>query len=154
MFQRILVPLDGSRLAEQALPFAEGLVEKFGSELILVQAIPPPPVLAIGELGVLPHDFGPVLAEEERQASEYLLSVQKQLREKDIPSRIAVLKGRSVADAIVDAAQQEAADLIVKTTHGRSGFSRWVYGSVATKVLEQAPCPVLLIRIRIADMAP
>jgi nucleotide-binding universal stress UspA family protein len=152
MFKRILVPLDGSRLAEQALPYAEGLVEKFGSQLTLVQAIPPPPVLAIGELGVLPHDFGPVLAEEERLASAYLLSVQKRLREKNIASKIAVLKGRSVADAIVDAAQQESSDLIVKTTHGRSGFSRWVYGSVATKVLEQAPCPVLLIRIRVEEM--
>ena len=148
MFHKILVPLDGSKLAEKALPYAESLAEKYGSELIFVRALPPLPVLPVGEFGALPHDFGPVLAEEEKQANDYLVELQDRYDARKIPIRTAVLKGKYVADAIVDIASQEEVDIIVKTTHGRSGISRWVYGSVATKVLEQAPCPVLLVRIR------
>jgi nucleotide-binding universal stress UspA family protein len=151
MFRKILVPLDGSSLAEKALPYATSLAEKYSAELILAQALSPLPVMPVGEFGVLPYDFGPIHAKEEERAIEYLSNAKEKLATQGIPARTAVIKGRSEADAIVDLAGQEEVDLIVKTTHGRSGLSRWVYGGVATKVLQQAPCPVLLVRIRAED---
>ena len=151
MFHKILVPLDGSALAEKALPYATSLAQKYGAEIILVQALPPMPTLAVAEYGHVPFDYGLILDREEARANEYLGGIKEQLLAEEVPTRIAVLKDRSVAEAIVDTAVQEGVELIVKTTHGRSGFSRWVYGSVATKVLQQAPCPVFLIRITEED---
>jgi nucleotide-binding universal stress UspA family protein len=148
MIRKILVPLDGSRLAEKALPYAQSLAEKYEAELILVQAIPPAIVMPIGEFGVLPHDLGPVRDAEAQTAAEYLEELEEKLRAEGLTCRSLVLKDLEVADAIVDIASEESVDVIVKTTHGRSGLSRWVYGSVATKVLQQAPCPVFLIRVR------
>jgi nucleotide-binding universal stress UspA family protein len=148
MIHKILVPLDGSKLAEKALPYAQSLAEKYDAELILVQAIPPAIVMPIGEFGVLPHDLGPVRDQEAAQAAEYLKGLQERLRSQGLSCRSIVLKDMEVAEAIVDIAKEEAVSVIVKTTHGRSGLSRWVYGSVATKVLQQAPCPVFLIRVQ------
>jgi nucleotide-binding universal stress UspA family protein len=58
-----------------------------------------------------------------------------------------------VANAIIDLARERKMDVIVKTTHGRSGISRWIYGNVAAKVLERAPCPVFLVRVGREDSA-
>lgn len=151
MIKKILVPLDGSKLAEQALPYATSLAEKYDAELILVQALPPQPIMPVGEFGVLPHDYGAIFAEEEKHAQKYLCGLRDDLREHSYPARCLVLKGKAVAEAIVEIAKKEGVDVIVKTTHGRSGLSRWMYGSVAHKVLEQAPCPIFLIRVREGD---
>jgi nucleotide-binding universal stress UspA family protein len=149
MLQKILVPLDGSELAEKALPYAEELADKFDGELILVWALHPQPLVAMSDYGATA--YGEVTEQEEAEANKYLRSWQDKFRRRNIRARIAVLRGPSVADAIVDCACQEKADVIVKTTHGRSGLSRWIYGSVATKVLQQAPCPVFLVRVSGGD---
>lgn len=143
--QKILVPLDGSKLAEKALPYAEELAQKLDAELILVWALQPQPLVAMSDYGAA--SYGTLLDTEEDEAKEYLLNLRQGLREQKLRVRTAVVKGHSVADAIVDLAKQEKVDFIVKTTHGRSGLSRWIYGSVATKVLQQAPCPIFLVRV-------
>lgn len=148
MIRRILAPLDGSKLAEQALPYAEALADKFGAEIILLQVLQPQTFVALPEFGLVPYDYAPVMAEEEKRAAAYLHGLCEQLRQKGIHSRPLVVQSPSVASAIVDLAEEQGADVIVKTTHGRSGISRWVYGSVASKVLEQASCPVFLIRVQ------
>jgi len=145
MLQKILVPLDGSKLAEKALPYAEALAEKFAGELILVWALQAQPAMAMSDYGAAA--YGQIVDQEEAEANKYLHQLQDVLRGRNIRVRIAVIKGASVADAIVDIARQEKADVIVKTTHGRSGLSRWIYGSVATKVLQHAPCPIFLVRV-------
>jgi nucleotide-binding universal stress UspA family protein len=151
MLHKILVPLDGSPLAEQALPYARSLAQKYEAELILLMVIPPL------SLPVLADPYGGVLykypTEEEmhrhQQAAEtYLSDLQKALRQQNIVAHIQVLENASTAEGIVGVASDEAVDLIVKTTHGRSGLSRWVYGSVATKVLQEAPCPIFLVRVK------
>lgn len=147
--QKILVPLDGSKLAEKALPHAETFAKNFAAELILVWALQPQPLVAVSDYGVA--SYNTIIEDEEKEASDYLAHLKTELLSRDILVRTAVLKGHSVADAIVDVAEQEAVDFIVKTTHGRSGLSRWIYGSVATKVLQQAPCPIFLVRVRPRD---
>lgn len=146
--QNILVPLDGSQLAEQALPYARALAEKFGGHLILLWVLQPPPLMPVTEFGVFPVHDDTLLEQAEEQASDYLGHLRDQLNDEGIPARIAITRSPTVAEAIVDFAAQGDFHLIVKTTHGRSGISRWVFGSVAAKVLEQAPCPVFLVRVK------
>jgi len=151
MLQKILVPLDGSELAEKALPYAEAIAEKFEGELILTMVLQTPtiPLLAEPYGGVPLYNYDEMdMRERHKSAQEYLDGLQDKLRKKNIRTRTKVLENVSVADGIVELASQENIDVIVKTTHGRSGPSRWIYGSVATKVLQQAPCPIFLVRIK------
>lgn len=150
MFKSILVPLDGSKLAEKALPYAEALAEKFEAELILVQVLQLIPEIIGG-----PHG-GMVFYEQSVQdrqiATDYLNSIMKRLRElHQLPVRTVLLEDRAVADAIINLASQTSINLIVMSTHGRSGLSRWVFGSVANKILSHAPCPIFLIRVTESD---
>jgi nucleotide-binding universal stress UspA family protein len=78
---------------------------------------------------------------------EYIINWQKKLQLAKLKCRYLVLEG-FVPEAILKAAETEAVDLIVMSTHGRSGLSRWVYGSVAAKVLQAAPCPIFLVRAK------
>lgn len=150
MYKKILVPLDGSPLSELALPHAEALAERFGSELVLLRVYQPASwtheIYGDAPDSVEPHpqDFP---AEIRHKIEQYLAHLQDKL----LPSvkdrtRIETQLAGVAPDAIVDFAEQEQVDLIVMSTHGRSGLSRWVYGSVAAKVLQAAPCPVFLVR--------
>jgi nucleotide-binding universal stress UspA family protein len=103
---------------------------------------------------LVPLDYGGTLpaleiinAQEDQAATQYLERLQAQFRQRGIRTRMAVLESASVADAIIEMANREKADVIVKTTHGRSGPSRWIFGNVALKVLQEAACPVFLVRV-------
>jgi nucleotide-binding universal stress UspA family protein len=149
MMRRILVPLDGSKVAEQALPYAEKFAKKFEAELILVWTLQPQPIVAMSEYGAI--SYTPIIDQEQQErkiAYKYLSNVRDKFRKQNIITRTAVVKGKSVADAIVDLASQEKVDVIVKTTYGRSGFSRLLYGSVAMKMLERTPCPIFLVKVK------
>jgi len=151
MLHKILVPLDGSELAEKALPYAEALAQKFDGELILTMVLQTPtvPILAEPYGGVPLYNYGEMdMGERRKSAQDYLAGIKDKLAKQNIRVRTKVLENISVADGIVDNATKENIDVIVKTTHGRSGPSRWIYGSVATKVLQQAPCPIFLVRIK------
>lgn len=149
MFKRILVPLDGSELAEKALPYAEALAQKFGAELILLRVLLMMPEVVGGPHGMIFHGR----PTQDRHnvntcVNTYLKGVMKPLREMHLlPARTVVLESPSAGEAIIDLACQERVDLIVMSTHGRSGLSRLVYGSVANKVLQHAPCPVFLVKV-------
>ena len=150
MLQKILVPLDGSELAEKALPYGEALAQKFEAELILLLVLQAPTVPMVTEPygATVLYDYSEVdLSEKRKAAQDYLEKIRQKLGEQTVPIRIKILENTSIADGIVDLAREEAIDVIVKTTHGRSGPSRWIYGSVATKVLQNAPCPIFLVRV-------
>ncbi len=152
MLRKILVPLDGSELAERALPYAKALAQKFDAQLILVWVVQSlPPVMPVMGFEMVPFEYHEFADKVQKQAELYLGRLRQALLEQKVPTDMTVLRSHSVADAIVDFAEQKGVDLIVKTTHGRSGISRWVFGSVATKVLEQAPCPVFLVRVNEDD---
>lgn len=142
MYRRLLVPLDGSELAEEALPHALGLAGRLGSEVILLRVVVSPYALVAPDLILAGTD--PNLPALNHQAQQYLDSVAARFP-KDMPFRGIVCEG-PVAEAIIDHAAALDADLIIMSTHGRGGVSRWVYGSVAERVLQGSSCPVLLIR--------
>ncbi|MCA9990353.1 MAG: universal stress protein [Anaerolineales bacterium] len=143
MFKRILVPLDGSSLAEQALKPALALARRSGGQILLLripafqQAIVPDPA---GQALVWPEIDG----ENSRiEAADYLRNIQR--INPQITMRTLVIDGDE-ASTIIDTAQEQDVNLIVMSTHGYSGFTRWMLGSVTEKVLRQAPCPVLVVR--------
>ncbi|MDD5093620.1 MAG: universal stress protein [Dehalococcoidia bacterium] len=159
--KRILLPLDGSRVGEAAVPYAEYLALKSGAELVLFQVIetvatgadaayaPPYRSVVDGKLDSNIHEqaFYPSQVMENRRAlaKAYLDDMEKQLREKGVNASTAIDFGIP-ADRIVDYAGTKDIDLIAMSTHGRSGLARWFAGSVTDKVLHAGDTPVLVVR--------
>jgi len=142
MYKKILVPLDGSELAKMALDQAEKLAKAFDAEIILFQVVPFMPIYGSPEL-VTPL----IVDEKQKEAAEkYLANLSGELKKRDLRVVAMVRTGQQVAVEIIDFAKEVGADLIIMCTHGRSGISRWVMGSVALKVLTRAETPILLIR--------
>ena len=144
MYEKILVPLDGSKLAEKAIPYATGLC-KGATEVTLFQVVHLPLPLAAPDVSIaVPM---PDAEELKKEALDYLEGIAARLRQEGVNVQTAVIERDIVADAIVDYAAQNDIDLIVMATHGRSGLSQIVFGSVAESVVRHTPCPVLLIRV-------
>ncbi len=142
MLHQILAPLDGSALAEQALPWVNEIAALTSVTVTLVQVVEPTDA-AIDLLALQPA--------MERAAHDYLAQTAQQLAQDRMTVHARVVVGRP-AEQIIQLAH--SVDLIVMATHGRSGVGRWVYGSVADKVLTGAPVPVLLIHVRPAQARP
>ncbi len=131
-FRRILVPLDGSTLALQALPIASVLAQAESAEVVLLDVLPQP--ILVGE---------ELATSNAGWAGRYLHEAARALPH-DIASDTVVSSG-NVGEGIVREAVERDCDLIVMTTHGRSGFSRVRLGSIADQVLAHAPMPLLLL---------
>ncbi len=145
MYHRILVPLDGSLLAAQALPHIENLAAE-GARVTLLQVVPPPATVLSPEMAVpVPVGEGEHLKEEARA---YLRSQAAGIVADDFTVDIDVVESDDPAAAIVQYAREKGVDLIMMCTHGRGGLSRLVFGSVAEAVARQAPCPVWVMRPR------
>lgn len=149
-YQKIMVTLDGSAFAAQAMPHAQSLAERYDAELILFQVLPKIDRSALETLAV---DFAelhetPDQAREEivAEAKKPLQALADDLKRQGVQAR-AVIEVGLPAETIIDYATDNAVDLIVMSTHGRTGLDRWVYGSVADKILRGASCPVLLVRL-------
>lgn len=139
MFSRILVPLDGSALAEAILPQVTELATLHGAEVVLLRV-------------ALAHVFpGTNQTEAQVQAVQeaeaYLAVAVQPLLAGGIKAQTVVRYGHA-AEEILDHAEAGSVDLIAMSTHGRSGPRRWMLGSIAEKVLRAAPVPVLLVRAR------
>ena len=142
MYKKILVPLDGSEVAQKALEEAEKLAKIFDSEILLVQIVQFMPIYGSPEL------VTPLIIDEKQKeaAHRYLASLVENLKQKGFRATSIVKTGQQVPAEIIDVAKEMGADLIVMSSHGRSGFTRWFVGSVALRVLTRAESPVLLLR--------
>jgi len=149
MYSKVVVPLDGSELAEGVLPHVVEMIRGRESRVYLLSASPL--VKGVSPAGVdvqlasatRPEEFQGVM----RELIEYLWTVAKRLEPTTADVWIGVRFGRPV-DEILAFADQVGADLIAMSTHGRSGIGRWVFGSVADRLLRGATCPVLLVRAK------
>lgn len=147
MYATILVPLDGSELSEKAIPHARDLALKYGAEVTLLRATAlPDRVYALPDLTAAAY-MERYRESEHETIREYLQTWKEHLEASGLVCHV-VHRLDDAASAIVDQAEIEDIDLIVMSTHGRGGIDRWVHGSVASKVLRHAPCPLLLIRVR------
>lgn len=145
-FRRILVPLDGSSLAERAIPLATSLAEKFGGEILLLRVLDiPEPTAPTRHPEVTIGWVREARAEAHQEARTYLDEWQHHVYRQGIAVR-AMLRDRSAAEDILQVAGCEKIDLIVMSAHGQGGQARWTFGSVADKVARHSPCPVLLVR--------
>ncbi len=144
--RRILVPLDGSVMAEQVLPPVTSVAKAVGAEVFLFQvAVDQPAVMFGSEWFFLPAEGE--FEEEERKAQAYLERVADSLREEEIKVFTDIQIG-PVAESIVDFAEDNKVDLIGMCTHGRTGLARWAMGSVADRVLRAGGVPILLVRAK------
>ena len=142
MYEKILVPLDGSALAERAIPHAREIARGSRSEILLLQSVTfPLPV--VPEAGLIPD--GKWLAGAKKEAARYLEGIAAPLREAGVRVR-TLLDERSPADAILHVAMREEVDLIVMSTHGRGGLSRMLMGSVAESVFHATTRTVMLVK--------
>ncbi len=162
-YQRILVPLDGSELAEQILPYVRAFIRSPQSLGLVSDRVPGRGATRVFLISVLTTGLGDrtvalltsyppglqlsttALRYAEVEMRRYLRSVAAVLRDHGAIVHVEVRQG-APADEILDYAAEVEADLISMTTHGLSGLSRWVYGNVAGKVLQGAHSPVLLVR--------
>jgi nucleotide-binding universal stress UspA family protein len=142
MYKKILVPLDGSELAEKALKHAHALARAFHSEVVLLSVI----VFITRDYDVIPME-GAVSDEALADAKRYLERAAGDLRRLGLKVTTRVQSGR-VADAIVEYSEKHAVDLIVMSTHGRTGAARWLTGSVADRVVRGGRVPVLMVRAK------
>jgi nucleotide-binding universal stress UspA family protein len=136
MLERILVPLDGSSLAGSVLTQVRQLLMQKDSDVILVRVVQPPPSSEA--------DIMEPMETLRAGALEYLHTIERGLSSQGARVRSRVVEGFP-AGAILEAAKNEGATLIAMSTHGRTGLSRWVFGSVTEKVLRASPVPVLAV---------
>lgn len=141
MYKRILLPLDGSTVAEQALPHAVAQAEHFGAELILLRVVEPFPQVS----GLSPADLRRIREQSREWVDEYLEGAAESARRRGVSPITATVEGQAGA-SILQFAEANQVDLIVICTRGRSGVSRWLMGSVADRVSRGAKIPVLLVR--------
>ena len=142
MYRKILVPLDGSKVAEGVLPHAKLLAYSEGAELIL---------LTVGANPALDFAFSdPGLAqgavqEQEERSKKYIDGIENELKAAGFKTS-SLLRVGSVADTILGVAEELQVDVIAMSTHGRTGPARWLLGSIAERVVHSSKIPVLLIR--------
>jgi nucleotide-binding universal stress UspA family protein len=134
MIERILIPLDGSETAEAILPQVRRVLQRHQAEVILLHATP-----------VYPPDFHLAAPGLQAEGDRYIRRMTFQAINDGLRCRGLVRSGFA-AETILDAARSEDASLIAMSTHGRTGLSRWILGSVAEKIVRASATPVLVLR--------
>jgi len=149
LYEKILVPLDGSELAESVLPHVEAIARGCSVvEIVLLRVCEAPSILADypeGKNKTWDKHVERMTTNAQQQCDLYIYDVEKSLKDKGFKVKAESRLGKP-AEAIVDCANKNKVDLIVMASHGRSGVSRWAYGSVADKVLRSTCVPVLLVK--------
>ena len=142
MYQKIMVPLDGSELAEYAIPPARAMALAFKASLHLttVEEVPEQPAPSEWDLTV-----GDFLDKKRQEVQERLDKLAAPLRSEGIEVTTAILPLGPTVARLLEELQQQKADLIVLHSHGRSGLSRMIWGSVAERLTRQASCPVMIV---------
>lgn len=147
----ILVPLDGSERAEQALPIATQLARAAHATLLLARVVPitsSAELLAAEGVYAAPDTYQELSDEDEHEAAAYLEQQAAPLRQHavDVLARTCVRSG-DVAGCLIDLEREEQVGLVVMTTHGRTGLARFAFGSVADQLVRKGPGPVLMLRM-------
>ena len=147
-FKKILIPIDGSPFSEASIPYVKELAKETGGEIILLRVSEPPVLSADRSPAIKPswEEYRDILMTEiQRQAEEYMEGIKANIEKSGIKVSSQAILGKA-AESILQVAKKENINLIAMTTHGRTGVSRWVYGSVASRIVEESLQPVMLIR--------
>jgi nucleotide-binding universal stress UspA family protein len=145
MYNKILVPLDGSELAECVLPHVEAISKGCNTKNVIFIRVVEPVVLPVADGEYFSSNVWTQIEQQEKAvAVNYLDGVVKRVQGSGINVEAKVIVGR-VADSIVEYIIKNSIDLVIIATHGRSGVSRWLRGSVANRVLHAVRAPILMI---------
>jgi len=139
MYSKIVVPLDGSDLAECVLPHVEAIAKGCEEPEIAF-------IYAVERSDSAYWDF---TGKDKEKATDYLEEKVKNFKDKGLNAQFEVIlkiPAEGVAESVTDYANKKGADLIIIATHGRSGVSRWAYGSIADRILRSSCIPVLMVR--------
>jgi len=153
--ETIIVPVDGSTLAESVIPHVAALAKALGLKVTLLRVAPTAAEFSAqtgyqrleGEAGIHFPSFEEMATEAGDQALSYLQGLEQKLRDDGVASVDHRIVRGSAANAIVDVAQETPDNLVAMTTHGRSGPARWTMGSVADRVVRHSGDPVLVVRV-------
>jgi nucleotide-binding universal stress UspA family protein len=145
LINRILLTVDGSDLSKRAIPITEELSEKLKTSVTLFQ-MAQMMHHAPSDVNIL--DYTKLNKAEEQRVRTEMIDMERELREKGLTVTHRVTTGTDAADEIIEAAKEVGCDLIVMSSHGRSGLGRWLMGSVTQKVLQYGDIPLLLINAR------
>jgi nucleotide-binding universal stress UspA family protein len=146
MYKKIMVPLDGSELAECVLPHVEAFIEGCHvRHFVFVRVVEPPTAFYSGDYPISPEMFEEKESIAKKAAQDYLDQLLNRLKHMSAELHSEILVG-NVADSLADFSENNDFDLILIATHGRSGVKRWVRGSIADKVLRSSHIPVLMVR--------
>ncbi|HET9911237.1 MAG TPA: universal stress protein [Anaerolineales bacterium] len=144
MYRKILVPLDGSKVAEGVLPHAKALAYSEGAELILLTVSANPALdFAFSDPGLAQS----AIQEQEERSKKYIDGIENGLKAAGFKTS-SLLRFGSVAETILEVAEELQVDAIAMSTHGRTGPARWLLGSIAERVVHSSKVPVLLIRAK------
>ncbi|MCF7944469.1 MAG: universal stress protein [Spirochaetia bacterium] len=154
MAERILIPLDGSSLGEAALEYVNSFIAKLSPEtqvsVILFHVVIEPKTAVDSYYGNLNYFDLPNSKEKmdelKKESQMYLVRLAKKISGDNIEVENQLVEGDDPAEEIIKAEQKFECDLVAMSTHGRSGFSRWAFGSVTDKVLRGGSVPVLMVR--------
>jgi nucleotide-binding universal stress UspA family protein len=146
IFSRILLPLDGSELSKKALPVGKELADKLMIPITLFQMVSV--FLPYGGEAAPFVDYDKFTRDEEKRVSTEILALEKEITEKNLVVTHSITSGVDAAQEIIELGKKIGADLVVMSTHGRSGLGRFVLGSVAEKVLRYGETPLLLVNAR------
>ena len=141
MYKKILVPLDGSPLAEAVLPHAQALAKAEGAEIVILRV---PVVPNLEMLARSPGLATKIIEDAEIETEEYLKAEVTKLS-KEGTKVTSIIREGSIPEMILQVADEMHADVIAMSTHGRSGMQRWLMGSVADRVVHHSHIPVMLI---------
>lgn len=140
MYQRILVPLDGSKRAEAILPQVESIAQQCGATVILLEVLEP---LTHYAATVVPDLITAGATQRTTEVRRYVHALQESLQARGLTVN-AIVKRGPVVETILDVAKEEAADLIALASHGYTGLARFLHGSVAAEILHRARVPLLI----------
>jgi nucleotide-binding universal stress UspA family protein len=142
MYKKILVPLDGSSLAEAVLSHAQALATSEDAEIILLRvSVNPAAEFSFSD----PSLASSLIDSLEAESLTYLQSIRAKLQKAGLRTSFLIRQG-PIAETILHVATEVNADIVAMSTHGRTGVSRWLLGSIANRVVNHSPIPVLLIR--------
>jgi len=145
MYKKVMVPLDGSELAECVLPHVDRIAKAGMAEsIVFVRVVEPYILPATAGDYVSPAVWTKIESEQRAAAESYLAMLAAKLEYGATPVKMEVIEG-SITQSLIDYAIKNNVDLIVMATHGRSGLGRWVWGSVAERLIKSSSTPVLVV---------
>ncbi|HAV10075.1 MAG TPA: universal stress protein [Dehalococcoidia bacterium] len=145
MYKKVMVPLDGSKLAECVLPHVETIAKgNIVESIVFVRAVEPYILPVTAGDYISPSVWTKIETEQLSAAESYLNALIKKLDYGQVTIQTEVIEG-SAAQSLIDYATKTGVDLVVIATHGRSGIGRWVWGSIAERLLHSVTVPVLIV---------